>query len=50
MILSQYYIYMNASNYSQEQKDEIKMELSLLIRLFYDIVSFAWAIQFQRVT
>jgi outer membrane phospholipase A len=36
------------SNYSQEQKDEIKKELSLLMRLFYDIAEIAWVIWFQR--
>jgi len=41
---------MNASSYSQEQKYEIKMELSLLIRLFYDTASIAWVIWFQRET
>jgi hypothetical protein len=50
MILSQYYKYMNASNYSQEQKDEIKMELSFLIKRFYDIASIAWVTWFQRET
>jgi hypothetical protein len=48
MILSQYYVYMNESNYSQEQKDKIKMELSLLIRMFIDTASIAWVIWFQR--
>jgi len=50
MILSQYYKYMNASNYSQQQIDEIKIELSLLSRLFYDIASIAWVIWIHKET